>query len=76
LGDIAAKETVMILLLAFAAIFLVGQVLNVGISIGVERFSEQGSLVVFFVLFAAITVFGWLLAVRLIDHMSGSQRAR
>jgi hypothetical protein len=60
----------MILLLTFAAIFIAGQVANVGIAVAVEQYSEAASLAVFFALFAVVAVGGWLLAVKLTDRRS------
>jgi len=64
-------EPKMILLLTFAAIFLVGQATNVGIALVVEKFSESASLAVFFALFALVVVAGWQVAVRLTDRLFG-----
>ena len=61
----------MILLLTFAAIFLVGQATNVGIALVVEKFSDSASLAVFFALFALVVVAGWQVAVRLTDRLFG-----
>jgi len=62
----------MILLLTFAAIFLVGQATNVGIALAVEHFSEPASLTTFFALFAVVVIGGWQLAVRLTDRLFGA----
>lgn len=61
----------MILLLTFAAIFVVGQAMNVGIAIAAERISEPVSLALFFGLFGVVVVAGWQLAVRLTDRFAG-----
>jgi hypothetical protein len=61
----------MILLLIFMAMFVVGQVVNVAISIGVEQFSKPAGLTVFFVLFATVAVSAWQLAVRIADRLPG-----
>ena len=61
----------MILLLTFAAIFLVGQATNVGIALLIEKFSDSASLAVFFGLFAVVVVAGWQLAVWLTDRFYG-----
>jgi hypothetical protein len=58
----------MILLLTFAAIFIAGQATNVAIAVAVEQYSEAASLTVFFALFAAVAVGGWLLAVKLTER--------
>jgi type III secretory pathway component EscR len=64
----------MILLLTFAAIFLVGQATNVGIALAVEHLSEPASLAMFFALFAVVVIGGWQLAVRLTDRLFGPGR--
>ena len=64
----------MILLLTFAAIFLVGQATNIGIALAAEKLSEPASLAVFFALFAIVVVGGWQLAVRLTDRLFGAAR--
>jgi len=61
----------MILLVTFAAIFLVGQAVNVGIALAVERLSQPASLALFFFLFAVVVIGGWQLAVRLTDRYAG-----
>jgi hypothetical protein len=58
----------MILLLTFAALFVAGLAGNLGISILVEQFSKSASIVVFFVLLAAVAVGGWRIAVALTDR--------
>src|SRR5262245_20350048 len=58
------REPTMILLLTFATIFVVGQAMNVGLALIVERFSDSVSLALFFGLFAVVVVAGWQLAVR------------
>src|SRR5262245_60598216 len=63
------RELTMILLLTFATIFVVGQAMNVGLALIVERFSDSVSLALFFGLFAVVVVAGWQLAVRLTDRL-------
>ena len=63
----------MILLVTFAAIFVVGQAANVTIAMMVEHFSENVSLGVFFAGFAVVVVIGWYLAVRLTDRLFGAE---
>jgi hypothetical protein len=70
------EETAVVLLVIFGAIFVAGQLLNVAISIGVEQFSKQASLIVFFGLLGAVVFFGWQLAVRLTDYLVGTERIR
>jgi|Tabmets5t2r1_1033131.scaffolds.fasta_scaffold781728_1 hypothetical protein len=67
----------MILLLTFAAIVVVGQLVNVAIALTVEQFSESASVLVFLSLFAVVMIGAWLLAIRLTDRLfGGAQDAR
>ncbi len=61
----------MILLLTFAAFFVLGQAANLGISVAVEQIYKPAGLAVFFLLFAAVVVGGWRLAVRVTDRLPG-----
>ena len=61
----------MILLVTFATIFVIGQVLNVLLAIAVERFSDSAGLASFFILFAVVVIAGWQIAVRLVDRIMG-----
>jgi hypothetical protein len=63
----------MILLVTFAAIFVVGQAANVTIAMMVEHVSENASLAVFFAMFAIVAVVGWYLAVWLTDRLFGAE---
>ena len=66
----------MILLVTFAAIFVVGQAANVTIAMMVEHFSENASLAAFFAGFAIVVVIGWYLAVWLTDRLFGAEEDR
>jgi hypothetical protein len=61
----------MILLVTFAAIFVVGQAANIAVAMFVEQFSDRAGLFVFFGLFAVVVVVGWQIAVRLVDRVLG-----
>jgi hypothetical protein len=62
----------MILLLTFATFFVLGQTANLGISVAVEQIYKPAGLAVFFLLFAAVVVGGWRLAVRVTDRLPGT----
>ena len=61
----------MLLLLTFAALFVLGQAANLGISVTVEQVYKPAGLAVFFVLFAVVVVAAWQLAVRITDRLPG-----
>jgi hypothetical protein len=63
----------MILLVTFAAIFVAGQATNVAVAMMVERFSENASLAVFFLMFAVVVVAGWHVAVWLTERLFGAE---
>lgn len=65
----------MILLVTFAAIFVVGQAINIALALFVEQFSDRAGLLVFFGLFAVVVVVGWHIAVRLVDRVLGPEDA-
>ena len=66
----------MILLLTFATLFVLGQAANLGISVAVEQIYKPAGLAVFFLLFAAVVVGGWRLAVRVTDRLPGMADGR
>jgi len=63
----------MLLIGSFLALLVIGEGMNVGIALLVERFSEAASLTVFFALLVLVIVTAWHIAVRLTDP--GGMRA-
>jgi hypothetical protein len=64
----------MSLLVAFAAIMVVGVAVDVLIAIQVEKFFKPAGLPLFFILGAALIFLGWRLAIRITERAATPSR--
>jgi len=66
----------MVLIGSFVVLLVIGEGVNVGISLLVERFSEAASLTVFFALLIVVIIAAWQIAVRCTDPRRLQARRR